>query len=143
MAAEPVWAQVRAALVRDVDSPALAPATFRASFTFNFINQQALLTTVPAGKRLVVDNISYLSSGSNAGELIFLVLRNAEFGPIVQYTPINRPHASAASGLTIQEGSFPTTVYFEAGQQVWLSASRSNGNARDLAAIITGHYVTP
>ena len=29
MAVEPVWAQVRAALVRDVDAPALAPVTVK------------------------------------------------------------------------------------------------------------------
>ena len=141
MVAEPVWAQVRAAMVRDVDAPALAPVTFRASFSFSFINQQALLTTVPAGKRLVIDNVSYFSSGANEGQLILLGLRNGEFGPFMLYSPINPPHKSALSSLSIQDGSFPTTAYFEAGQQVWLSASRS-GSARDLDAVVTGHYVT-
>lgn len=142
MVAEPAWAQVRAAMVRDVDAPALAPATFRASLNFIAINQQALITTVPTGKRLVIENVSYFSSGANEGQLILLGLRNSEFGAFVLYAPINPPHVSADSRLSIQDGSFPTTVYFEAGQQVWLSASRSNGSLRDLTVIVTGHYVT-
>lgn len=143
MAAEPVWAQVRAAMVRDVDAPALAPVSLRANFTFTAINNQALLTTVPAGKRLVIDNIAYSSAGANTGQLVFVSLRNGEFGPLMTIAPVNPPHASASSSLTLQDASIPTTVYFEAGQEVWLSASRSNGNPRTFEAFITGHYVTP
>lgn len=143
MAAEPVWAQVRAALVRDVDAPALAPVSLRASFSFNALNNQALLTTVPAGKRLVIDNISYSSGGVNTGQLVFVALRSAEFGPLMTIVPVNPPHAAASSGFTLQDASIPTTVYFEAGQEVWLSASRSTGSSRTFEAYITGHYVTP
>src|SRR5258708_30270651 len=56
--AKPVWAQVRAALVRDVDNPALAPFSGTVRFSFSGLNTQALLTTVPAGKRLVVEHVS-------------------------------------------------------------------------------------
>lgn len=142
MAVEPVWAQVRAALVRDVDAPALAPVTLRREFSFTTINNQFLLTTVPAGKRLVIDHVNYFSGGVNTGELVFLGLRTAEFGPIVLYAEINRPHVSASSGLTIQDGSHPAKAYFEAGQEVWLSASRSTGADRTLSAVFTGYYVT-
>lgn len=143
MAAEPVWAQVRAALVRDVDAPALAPVTLRRSLGFTAINNQALLVTVPAGKRLVIDHVSYFSAGVNTGELIFLGLRIGEFGPTVLYAEINRPHVSAASNLTIQDGSHPAKAYFEAGQEVWLSASRNNAADRTLDVVFTGYYVTP
>ena len=142
MAAEPVWAQVRAALVRDVDAPALAPVTLRREINFTALNNQSLLTTVPAGKRLVIDHVSYFSGGVNTGELIFIGLRSAEFGPILMYAEINRPHVSASSGLTIQDGSHPARAYFEAGQEVWLTASRSNAGDRTLSAVFTGHYVT-
>ncbi len=63
--AKPVWAQVRAALVRDADNPALAPFSGVVGFSFNALNTQGLLTTVPAGKRLVVENVSYVSGGSS------------------------------------------------------------------------------
>jgi hypothetical protein len=143
MLAEPVWAQVRAALVRDVDSPALAPVTLRADFTFTALNNQALLTTVPAGKRLVIDHATYNSAGATSDELIFLAVRSPQFGPIRLYLEINGPHVSASSGFTIQDGSQPVKAYFEAGEEVWLTASHNTGGARTLSVVLAGHYVTP
>ena len=142
MAVEPVLAQVRAALVRDVDAPALAPVTLRRELNFTAVNNQALLTTVPAGKRLVIDHVSYFSAGQTIGELIFLGLRIGEFGPNVLYAEINRPHVSADSNLNIQDGSHPAKAYFEAGQEVWLTASRNNSSFRSVSVVFTGYYVT-
>ena len=56
--AKPVLAQVRAALVRDADNPALAPFRGRVDFDLCCINDGRLMTTVPAGKRLVIEYIS-------------------------------------------------------------------------------------
>lgn len=143
MVAEPVWAQVRAALVRDMDAPALAPVTLRTEFSFTALNNQRLLTTVPAGKRLVIDHVSYYSGGVNTDELVFMALRTPEFGPMTLLVEINRPHTSASSSLTLQDGSQPVQAYFEAGEQVWLTASHSTGGSRTLTVVVTGHYVTP
>lgn len=129
-------------VVTSADNPALSPVTLRASFNFTALNNQALLTTVPAGKRLVIDYVSYYSGGSSAGELVFLSLRNGEFGPLLMIAEINPPHASASAGLTIQDGSQPAKAYFEAGQEVWFTASRSSGDVRTIDAIVVGHYVT-
>ena len=136
-------AQVRAALVRNIDTPALAP--FRANVTvgFTFINEQRLVTTVPAGKRLVIQHVSYWAFGSNTGQVIFGSLRNGEFGPNNVLFQINPPHVSAAPDLNIQEASIPVTTYFEAGEQVWLSVSRSSGGGRTFECQITGYFVTP
>jgi hypothetical protein len=143
IAAAPASAQVRAAMVRDVDAPALAPVTLRGEISFTALNNQLLLATVPAGKRLVIEHASYFSAGQNTGELIFLALRNGQFGPVLMYAEMNRPHVSAASSLVIQEGSQATKTYFEAGQEVWLSASRNNSGDRSVTAVFTGYYVTP
>lgn len=143
MVAEPVWAQVRAAFVRDVDTPALAPVTLRADFTFASLNEQRLLATVPAGKRLVIDHVSYSSGGVSTDELVFAALRSPQFGPMRLLVEINRPHAAASPGFTLQDGSQPVQAYFEAGEEVWLTASHSTGGARTITLVATGHYVTP
>lgn len=129
-------------VVTSADNPALAPVSLKGEFNFAAINNQVLLTTVPAGKRLVIDHVSYYSGGPDTGELIFLSLRTGEFGPMILFAEINPPHASATPGFSLQDASHPAKAFFEAGQEVWLSASRSNGSARNLTAVFTGHYVT-
>jgi hypothetical protein len=55
---------------------------------------------------------------------------------------INRPHISATTSLNIQDGSQPVSVYFEAGEEVWVSASHNTGNSRQFEMRVHGHYVT-
>lgn len=129
-------------VVTSADDPALAPVTLQAEFTFDAVNTQRLLTTVPESKRLVIDHVSYYSGGVNTGELVFLSLRNGQFGPSVLIAEINPPHAAVTGGYTIQDASLPAKAYFEAGQEVWLSASSSSTGDRTLTAVIAGHYVT-
>ena len=141
--AKPVVAQVRAALVRDVDAPALAPFRATVDFTFSTLNDQRLLTTVPAGKRLVIEYISYWSYSQTSDQLVFGALRSGQFGPFAQVFQINPPHASAASTLFIQDASLPAKLYFEAGEDVWVSASHNTGSSREFQLFATGYYVTP
>jgi hypothetical protein len=141
--AKPVVAQVRAALVRDIDAPALAP--FRASVDFNLaaLNDQRLLTTVPAGKRLVIEYISYWSYGPTSDQLVFGTLRTGQFGPFAHIIQINPPHASATSTLFIQDASLPVKLYFEPGDEVWVSVSHNTGGSRQFQMFVNGYYVTP
>jgi hypothetical protein len=141
--AKPVVAQVRAALVRDIDTPALAPFRASVDFSLGALNDQRLLTTVPAGKRLVIEYISYWSYGPTTDQLVFGTLRSGEFGPFEQMIQINPPHASAASTLFIQDASLPVKVYFEAGEEVWVSVSHNTNGARQFQMIANGYYVTP
>jgi hypothetical protein len=76
----PSLAQVRAALVRDVDNPALQPIHFG---SFNYITQPNWaqtqdIYTVPAGKRLVIENASIwaLSDSTSKANGIWLVGKN-------------------------------------------------------------------
>jgi hypothetical protein len=140
--AKPVWAQVRAALVRDADNPALAPFTASASFNFNALNTQALVTTVPAGKRLVIEHVSFVSGGQSSNQVVYAGLRSAQFGTVVLVLPINAPHVSVTPGLTLQDGALPVKAYFDSGQDVWVSASYTGGT-RDFTMYLSGYYITP
>ena len=140
--AQPLWAQVRAALVRDIDTPALAPFQGEANMIFSTLNTQQLLTTVPAGKRLVVEHVSFLYGGNSGAQLVFLGLRKGQFGNTELYTQIQPPHASITPGISIQDGSEPVKAYFEAGDEVWVSASYTGGSA-NIDVQVSGYYVTP
>lgn len=140
--AKPVWAQVRAALIRDADNPALAPFMGVAEYDFTTLNTQALLVTVPAGKRLVIESVSYVSGGSSTNQLVYAALRSGQFGPVGLVLPINAPHVSVTTGLTLQDGSLLARAYFEAGQDVWVSASYTGGS-RTFEIHVAGYYITP
>jgi hypothetical protein len=141
--AKPLWAQVRAAMVRDIDTPALAPYRATVEFSLCCINDQRRLITVPVGKRLVLEHISYYSAGQTGDELIFGAFRNGQFGPMVVNFEIRPPHASAASGFTIQDGAMPVKAYFEPGDDVWLSVSHNSGVSRTIQVQVNGYFVTP
>jgi len=135
-------AQVRAALVRDADNPALQPFRANADFSLTAINEQRLLVTVPAGKRLVIEHVSYYAYTQPGIQFVFAGLRSPQFGTFWQSIQINPPHASADSGFVIQDGSQPVRLYFEPGEEVWVSASTSAGGIRQFNIHISGYYVT-
>lgn len=83
-----LFAQVRAALVQDVDSPGRAP--FQASVTINVNNFTYTPVTIPTGKRLVIDYVEAHGAATSAG------------GPI-------QPIATVAVGVA---GSSTSTYYF-------------------------------
>lgn len=140
--AKPLWAQVRATLVRDIDTPALAPFRATVDYPLCCINDQRKVITVPAGKRLVLEHMSYYSSGQTGDELIFVAVRHGQFGPLVATLDVHPAHVSAASGFVIQEASSLVKAYFEPGDEVWVSVSHSSGAARNVQMQINGYYVT-
>jgi len=123
-------------------TPALEP--FRASLDFTFValNSSRLVTTVPADKRLVVQHVSYSTSSVNANQFVFGALRNGQLGPLALMLQINPPHASAAVSSSIQDGSMPTTVYFEPGEEVWLAVTKNEGADRQFNFQISGYFIT-
>ncbi|CAN5432308.1 hypothetical protein BH11PSE9_BH11PSE9_17170 [soil metagenome] len=68
----PVRAQAKAALTRDVDRPSAQPVS---AFCSAASNMKCILYTVPAGKRLVVETVSYAVEAQNGG-----IVRNVVFG---------------------------------------------------------------
>ncbi len=141
--ASPVGAQIRAALVRDVDTPALSPVQLRADVDFVYMNEQRLLMTVPAGKRLVIESVSYWSGGAIGDQLVYCALRTPEYGPIRLSLEIHPLHPSADPDFTIQDATLPVRAYFEAGEQVWLSASHNTGGYRSIEINVAGYLITP
>lgn len=141
--ATPAVAQVRAALVRDVDNPVLTPFKVRVVLPVNSLNEQKLATTVPAGKRLVIEHISYYFYADTGWSLVFAALRTGQFGPMADILEIHPPHASATASFTIQDASMLVKTYFEAGEEVWLTASKNGGSAAQLEVVLSGHLVTP
>ena len=133
---------VKAALVRDIDTPALAP--LRAGGTLNFaaLNDSQLVTAVPVGKRLVIEHMSYQFSGVPSNELIEIVLRNGQFGQFRHNLEIHPQHATLIPTSKVQEGSQAVKDYFEAGEQVWVNAVHTD-NAGTLQWYLTGYFVTP
>jgi hypothetical protein len=63
--APPLMAQVRAAMVQDVDQPARAP--FQVTVPININNFNYTPVTIPTGKRLVVDYISMSGAAQTNG----------------------------------------------------------------------------
>jgi len=138
-----VAAQVRAALVRDVDNPALQPFRASASVVMNFLNVQAQVAVVPAGKRLVIESVTYQGASPTNMQFIFAGLRTPQFGTFVGQIEINPPHASAVSNFFIQDGAQATRMYFEPGEEVWLSVSASSSSANaQMTVYVNGHFVT-
>jgi len=134
-------AQVRAALVRDVDAPTLQPFHAGIEYDLCCINDQRLVTTVPAGKRLVIEHFSWRTVTDVGQQFVFAGLRVGTFGPFRESVQINPPHASVISSARLQDGSQPTRVYFDAGEEVWVSASVSGGTDKSFRIDVHGYFV--
>ncbi len=140
--AKPVWAQVRAALVRDVDSPALAPVSASVSFFVPSGADYRQMLVVPSGKRFVLEYVSYEISGSSDGQLVYAVIEKGT-GDDMVYLEIHPPHPSLLNSFTIQEGGQLVRAYFEAGEEVRVFASNNGASSRLMSVRISGHYITP
>jgi hypothetical protein len=135
-------AQTRAALVRDIDTPALQPFRSQTSFSLTALNTQLLVTTVPAGKRLVLEYISWNATNVGSAQIVFASLRSSQFGAVQQNFQINPPHISVTPGFTLQDGTMPVRVYFEAGEEVWASVSGTAAGS-SITMQLQGFIITP
>lgn len=145
MASGVATAQTRAALVKDVDSPASQPFAFSSS-PVGFGSSLSLelpLITVPAGKRAVVEHVScinFLASGNNFVRM--------EIGFVTG--GVSRRHqfvhdfvgGSLISGIDIWSFSQPVRLYADAGTAIRMSAlRRSASGSGGVECDISGHYV--
>lgn len=128
--------------VRDADNADRQPFQATVDLAITYINTQKSVVTVPDGKRLIIDGISYWSYTDSGHQVIFGTLRSGEFGPSRVYLQINPPHASATSSLVIQDGAQAIQTSFEAGETVWLSVSKSGGTSGQISVALQGHWVT-
>ncbi len=138
--AQPVMAQVRAALVQDVDQPARAP--FQAVVPVNINNFTNTLVPIPTGKRLVVDFVSLDGASQSSG---------AYTQPIIIFNSsvAGNPNAAfyiAPAQSTIAAGQFyqmqPVTIYADS-LSVGPAYAGFTPNFMSFNVVISGHLITP
>jgi hypothetical protein len=107
--APPLMAQVRAALVQDVDQPARAP--FQATVQLNFTNFTFTPVTIPAGKRLVVDFVSVSGAAGTTGTDIqpIVILNSSVAGNAASSYYIAPQQSGTVPGQFYQNS--PVTIY--------------------------------
>ena len=125
--------------VRNIDGP-LEPfrALYRAKFLLEPGSAYDLLYTVPAGKRLVIEHISFLSEGWSSGELEYVSLVTEREGVTEGefYCDIHPPYA----GFN-QTGSQSVKVYVEAGEDIYLRVHATTAD-RNFRVTIYGYLIT-
>lgn len=131
--AKPVFAQVRAALTRDIDNPArnavqveLYGGSFSGGHTY----------TVPVGKTLVIEDVSFITLYSNAGAFgIATTVKGAQmihwFAPAGYSSTPNSTGGSWFGGRT-------TRIYADAGTDVFY---QSNGSTAQGELLISGYLL--
>lgn len=102
--AKPVWAQVRAALVRDVDHPARQAVTIR-KFTTGSIFESVY--TVPAGKKFTLEHMNCSSLATDLYAGIFD--GGLSHANIVYSVPV----IGSSNGVLVADGA--TRIYFDSG----------------------------
>jgi hypothetical protein len=127
--------------VRDVDSPALQPFRTSLNMSVTALNQQGLLGTVPAGKRLVLEHVSWGASMASGQQFVFAAIRVGEFGPLAERLEIHPPHVSLSSSFNFQEGATPTRQYFEAGDELWVAIPVTSATSARFEIIVSGHLI--
>jgi hypothetical protein len=102
-----LMAQVRAALVQDVDSPGRAPFEVQVNLSLSGVSGTGV--TIPAGKRLVIDHISANLSGPSAGTQPYIVMFTTAAGSGSVSTQLAIPQSPLA--LQQFDYSAPETLY--------------------------------
>lgn len=120
--AAPAIAQaVRAALIRDSDNGALQPVNFRISVNETSATQFRFVDgpTVPAGKRLVVEDISVFGLTPVGTVLTGVWLVNKDGLNFLLVNPTNNEYATATDGSLIEYGyNRPVKIYYNAGDVI-------------------------
>ena len=122
--AKPLLAQVRAALVRDVDNPALQPVMFA-------IGSNPQTFHVPVGKRLVIEYVSWRGT-VNQGFIVAVgldVFTNGVEG--THYIPGSPVSGENIGGQKVRIEADPNTVV----------TYQSAGSIGDGTVLVSGYYV--
>jgi hypothetical protein len=139
------FAQTRPALTRDVDNGDLNPvrlSTFiSVGTTENF--KDADVATVPAGKRLVLDNASIWAFTSVASDKITAVWLSVKpGGNFLLLDPAANEVRPLAGGASIAAYNRPVKAYFEAGETVYAQVfADGNASSKQVNIYLQGHYV--
>ena len=146
LASNAATAQTRAALVKDVDSPASQP--FAASggvvnFPSGSLNASSTLMTVPAGKRAVIEHVScidFLEAGNN---FVRMEMRYTLGGVAQRHQFVHtRVGTSLIGTIDVWSFSQPVRLYADAGTTLQMAAlRRSATGSGGIECQISGHYV--
>lgn len=125
--AQPLTAQVRATLVKEVDQPARQAVTIR-----KYTNTSILETvyTVPAGKKLVVEHVNCSALGTDS--LYVGIFQGALAHANIVYSV---PPVGSTASVRILDGR--TALYFEPGAALNLRIFTSDSTT----CTISGHTV--
>jgi hypothetical protein len=140
-------AQTKAALVRDVDRATAQPVNGACSgFSAAFNITKCLLYTVPAGKRLVVESISFQSYTDSAQSVVRLLFgkdspqyANIAFGAGVYSGSPGTP--AIASGTKYYSGFQPVRFYMEEGDGLAAEVDYTGGSNYQQSFSFSGHLV--
>jgi hypothetical protein len=143
----PAFAQ-RPALTRDVDNGDLAPVRFLISLSLDASQNFKELNgfTVPAGKRLVVENVSIWAFTSSSSDKITGIWLEAGTDPYYLLLDPAANEVRTISGGTVGLAAYNRLVkaYFEAGELVHaLVFADGNAGSKIVNIYVSGHYVTP
>jgi hypothetical protein len=143
--AEPLIAQVRAALVKDVDNPSRQPFSARVDGSFGSSTSVsgAVLLTVPAGKRAAIEHLSCINFLDQANNWIRFQISYTSGGAGASHQFVHTfVGQSFASGVNVWSFSEPVRAYADPSTTVSIEALRRT--ATGLAGIecyASGHYV--
>ena len=135
--AKPLMAQVRAALVQDVDQPARAP--FQVTVPINVNNFNYTNVPIPSGKRLVIDFISIEGAAQTTGaylQPIVVVQSSVAGGPASMY--YMAPTQTIPGQYYYQQ---PVTIYADT-LNLSPAFSGYTPSFMSMNAVVSGHLIS-
>jgi hypothetical protein len=154
--AKPLFAQIKAALVQNVDEPGRNPYTSTVFFASDLFSSctgpecRVNFAAVPAGKRLVATSLAgniYVETPGVVGSTLLFPLGNEAGGTTLSVPML--PQAGPASGANIIGVNVQLKAYFEPGYtpEMVIDATNSisphrNGLTEGVLTL-TGYLVTP
>lgn len=123
LTAPPAFAQTRPALVRDADNPALQP--FRALINVNLGASETIKVvdgpTVPAGKRLVIENVSmwiFTSASADIATGVWLTVPGSSPATFFLADPTSAERKLLAGGGSVTAYNRQVRLYYNAGEVI-------------------------
>jgi hypothetical protein len=143
---EPVLAQVRAALIKDVDNPARQPFAVGTGITDFAVGSNSVsdtVLTVPAGKRAVVEHVSCINYVETANSWVRFEMNYTSAGAASRHQfVLTRVGPSFAAGIDIWSFSQPVQAYADPSTAITITALRRlSSGAGAIECYVSGHYV--
>lgn len=141
-------AQTRPAVTRDIDNRDLAPVRIPILNNLNpaELNREVDAITVPAGKRLVIDQASVWAFTANKADVIsgvWLQVKDKLFFNMISPSP-SEVATFCGGTCSIAAYTRSLSMVFEAGETVHASIfTEGSHDVKIVNIYVQGHYVTP